>query len=201
MPELHRTLSAIPAGKYEYVKCAGLHGTYEDGLAWLKVAETSAKATCVLSLGSSIGNFSRDEAANFLLHVTRVLKAQDSLIIGLDSCQDAHKVFRAYNDSKGVTEVFYRNGLRHANRLLGYEGFQQSQWEVICRYDEKLHCHEAHYAALFDVNINGIEIAKGSKILLEVANKYFGEQMKRLWHGSGLIHQAAFGNEKGDYSK
>lgn len=201
LPELHRTLSAIPAGTYQYVKCAGLHGTYDDGLAWLKRTETFATATSVLSLGSSMGNFSRDEAARFLHQFSRVLGPQDSLIIGLDSCLDPHLVFHAYNDSQGVTEAFYRNGLTHANRLLGYEGFKQDQWNVVGSYDEKLNCHEAHYVSLFDVDINGIQIPEGSKIHLERAYKYSDHQLSDLWQASGLIHQAAFGNEKGDYSK
>lgn len=201
LPELHRTLSAIPAGKYQFVKCAGLHGTYEDGLAWLKRTRSSANATCVLSLGSSIGNFSRIEAAKFLRQFSRVLRPQDSFLIGLDSCEDAHRIFQAYNDSKGVTEAFYRNALTHANRLLGYDGFKQSQWDVVGRYDQKLQCHDAHYAALFDVDINGIQITKGSKIHFEQAYKYSSEQMSEMWKASGFTHHAAFGNEKRDYSK
>ena len=201
LPELHRTLSAIPAGTYEYVRCAGLHGTYEDGLAWLKRTRDQEKVTCVLSLGSSIGNFSRSDAADFLRNFAEVLRRQDLLIIGLDSCQDAQRIFRAYNDSLGVTQAFYRNGLTHANRLLGYEGFKQSEWNVVGRYDEQLQCHEAYYIAQGDVDINGIHIRKGSEIHLEVANKYSRKHMTDLWRASGLIHQAAFGNQKGDYSK
>jgi L-histidine Nalpha-methyltransferase / hercynylcysteine S-oxide synthase len=201
LSELHRTLSAVPSGKYHYVKCAGLHGTYDDGLAWLKRTKTSAKATCVLSLGSSIGNFTREDAAKFLHQFSLILGPQDSLLIGLDSCQDAHRIFQAYNDSEGVTEAFYRNGLNHANRLLGYEGFKQNQWAVVGSYDAQLCCHNANYAALDNISINGIQIEKGSSVHLEKACKYSGQHMKDLWHASGLLHQAAFSNEKADYSR
>lgn len=201
LPELHRTLSAIPPGTYQYVKCAGLHGTYDDGLAWLKRTKNSAHATCVLSLGSSIGNFSRSDAAVFLHQFSELLGPQDSLLVGLDSCQDAQQIFRAYNDSKGVTQDFYRNGLTHANRLLGHEGFKQSEWDVVGRYDEQFQRHEAYYSALVDVEINRIYIPKGSKVHLEMAYKYSRKQMADLWKASGLLHQAAFGNQKADYSK
>lgn len=200
LPELQRTLADVPAGTYQYVKCFGLHGTYDDGLAWLKRTGTSAKATCVISLGSSIGNFSRDDAAKFLHQFSRALGPQDFLLIGLDSCQDAQRVFQAYNDSKGLTEVFYRNGLVHANRLLGYEGFKQSEWDVVGRYDNESQCHEAYYVSLADVNINNVQIPKGAKVHLEKAYKYSSEQMTGLWQASGLIHQAAFGDERGDYN-
>jgi L-histidine Nalpha-methyltransferase / hercynylcysteine S-oxide synthase len=200
LPELHRTLSAVPAGTYSYVKCAGLHGTYDDGLAWLKRTKTAATATCVISLGSSIGNFARPDAAEFLNQFSRALGPQDLLLVGLDSCEDAARIFQAYNDSKGVTEAFYRNGLTHANRLLGYEGFKQDEWEIVGKYNKSLHRHEAHYAALSDIGINGMKIAKGTKVHLETAYKYTVNQMANLWQASGLIHQAAFGNDKGDYS-
>lgn len=201
LPELRRTLSAVPTGTYQYVKCFGLHGTYDDGLAWLQRTKTPTKSTCVLSLGSSIGNFSRDGAATFLHQFAHVLGPQDSLIIGLDSCQNAQQIYTAYNDSKGVTESFYRNGLNHANRLLGYEGFEQSKWDVVGVFNEELHCHEAFYLALYDVNVNGMTILKGSKIHLETAYKYSSEQMEDLWQASGLVHQTAYGNKVGDYSK
>jgi L-histidine Nalpha-methyltransferase / hercynylcysteine S-oxide synthase len=201
LPELHRTLSAVPPGTYQYVTCAGLHGTYDDGLAWLKRTKSTAKTTCVLSLGSSIGNFSRDEAAKFLRQFSQALGPQDSLIVGIDSCGDGSQIFAAYNDSLGITENFYRNGLAHANRLLGYEGFRQNEWDVVGRYDADLHCHEACYKALSDVDINGVQLSKGSNIHLEMAYKYTRNQVADLCRRSGLIHQASFGNKKGDYSK
>ena len=201
LSELRRTLSAVPTETYQYVKCFGLHGTYDDGLAWLQVTKTPTEATCVLSLGSSIGNFSRDGAAKFLHQFSRVLGPQDSLLIALDSCQNAQQIYEAYNDSKGVTETFYRNGLIHANRLLGYEGFEQSKWDVVGVFDRTLHCHQAYYIASSDVDVNGIPISKGTKIHLEEAYKYSSKQMEDLWQASGLVHQAAFGNKKGDYSK
>ena len=201
LSELHRTLAAIPPGTYQYVKCAGLHGTYDDGLAWLKRTKNSTKATCVLSLGSSIGNFSRDDAADFLLQFSKVLGPLDSLLIGIDSCQDAQQVFQAYNDSKGVTHNFYRNGLIHANRLLGREAFKQSDWAALGRYDEGLNCHEAYYSALVDIKIDDIYIPKGSEVHFEVAYKYSREQLTHLWYSSGLLHQDAFSNQNADYSK
>jgi L-histidine Nalpha-methyltransferase / hercynylcysteine S-oxide synthase len=201
LSELHRTLSAIPSGAYQFVKFAALHGTYDDGLAWLKRTNTAAKTTCVLSLGSSIGNFSRNGAANFLNQFARELNPQDLMIVGVDSCHNAQKIFQAYNDSKGVTHAFYRNGLTHANRLLGYEGFKQNEWDIVGIYDDESHFHKAYYTAKCDVKINGIKIPKGTHVHLETANKYPEKELSQLWQTSGLVHQAAYGNDGGYYSK
>jgi uncharacterized SAM-dependent methyltransferase len=54
LTELKRTLEQVPA--FKHVKCHGLHGTYDDGLDWLKMPENILRPKCVMSLGSSIGN-------------------------------------------------------------------------------------------------------------------------------------------------
>lgn len=106
LKELKRTLDQVP--EFEHVKCHGLHGTYDDGLDWLKTPEHSSKPKCVMSLGSSIGswpkpnyichnnsslgNFHRPDAAGFLKNFSEVLQPTDSLLVGLDGTMDAEKV-------------------------------------------------------------------------------------------------------------
>jgi uncharacterized SAM-dependent methyltransferase len=53
LKELRRTLEQLP--QFGHVKCHGLHGTYDDGLEWLKLPENQERPKCVMSLGSSIG--------------------------------------------------------------------------------------------------------------------------------------------------
>ncbi|MBE7181962.1 MAG: L-histidine N(alpha)-methyltransferase, partial [Terriglobus roseus] len=55
--ELERTIADVPQD-YRYVKVKGLHGTYDDGAEWLTSSAAAARPKCVISLGSSIGNFS-----------------------------------------------------------------------------------------------------------------------------------------------
>lgn len=201
LPELERTFAEISSDQYRYVRLTALHGTYDDGLAWMQRPENRQAPTCVLSLGSSIGNFTRDQAASFLAGFAEALGLSDHLVIGLDSCQDAQKVFRAYNDSDNVTHRFYRNGLDHANKLLGYEAFKQDEWEIVGLYDEKLDRHEASYQALVDVSFENINFRRGEQLKLEEAHKYSSDQAKALWRSAGLIEQARFSNAAGDYSK
>lgn len=98
-PELERTLAEVP--QYRHVNCNGLLGTYDDGLAWLRNPENVNKPKSILSMGSSIGNFTRDEAAGFLRQFAAILGPRDNLMIGVDGCEDSQKVYRAYNDSEG----------------------------------------------------------------------------------------------------
>lgn len=68
--------------------------------------------------GSSIGNFTPDEAATFLRRAARLLRG-GGLLIGVDLVKDPAILHRAYNDALGVTAAFNKNLLVRANRELG----------------------------------------------------------------------------------
>jgi EasF-like predicted methyltransferase len=199
LPELKRTFAEINTKAYKYVSFHGLHGTYDDGLTWLKKPQGSNKSTCVLTMGSSLGNFSREGACAFLSSFKDALSSSDLLIVGLDGCQQSDRVFNAYNDGEHITEQFYRNGLSHANSILGYEAFKQEDWKVEGLYDEKLDKHQASYVALKNVETKDFSFHEGEKIHLEDAFKYSQAQADQLWHDAGLVQQMAYGNNNDDY--
>jgi EasF-like predicted methyltransferase len=201
LSELERTFSEIPVNEFRHVKFSALHGTYDDGLAWLSRTVSPTTPTCILTLGSSIGNFSREEAARFLQGFANVLSPADLLLVGLDACQAPERVYRAYNDSQGLTHRFYRNGLDHANKLLGDEAFKQEDWDVVGQYNEVEGRHEAFYQALGDVSVAKTTFKKGDKLKLEEAYKYSTNQSDKLWHAAGLIQQTTYANHLGDYRK
>lgn len=111
LSELQRTFAEVSLDDYTHVDFHGLHGTYDDALGWLSNPDNRQRPTVVMSMGSSIGNFSRPGAAEFLSGFAKLLGPSDLMIIGLDACTDPDKVYRAYNDSKGITQRFYENGL------------------------------------------------------------------------------------------
>ena len=199
LAELERTFSQVSTSQYTHVCFHALHGTYEDGISWLKTSQNKDQDTCVLTLGSSLGNFTRHEAAAFLATVAKSLRPGDSLLVGLDACQNGNRVFRAYNDSEGVTERFYRNGLEHANQLIGNEVFAQGDWEIDTTYSEDAGRHEASYLARRNVSVEGCNFKEGEKLHLEYAYKYSDEQSDRMWHSAGLVLQTSYGQS--DYRK
>ena len=201
LPELQRTLAAVPKGTLKHVQCHGLLGTYDDGLAWLQSSENQQRKKCIMWLGSSLGNFTRPEAANFLKSFSKILGGQDAMLIGVDACQDKDKVYHAYNDKEGITHEFVRNGLNQANRLLGKDVFKQDNWEVVGEYDEAHGRHQAFYCALTDLDIEDVHITAGERIRVEESYKYSLLQSSQLWQGAGLVPRAIFGNELNDYRK
>ncbi|PWY89039.1 N-methyltransferase [Aspergillus heteromorphus CBS 117.55] len=199
LSELERTFSEVSIDQYHHVELHGLHGTYDDALSWLNIPENRKSPTVILSMGSSMGNFDRHSAAKFLSQYSRILGPSDMMVIGLDSCTDSNKVFKAYNDSKGVTRQFYNNGLVHANTVLGYEAFKPDEWEVVTEYDTVEGRHQAFYAPTRDVTINGVLLKKGERLVFEEAFKYDAKQLEKLWHDAGFIHNMEIGNDSGEY--
>ncbi|QDS73380.1 hypothetical protein FKW77_007345 [Venturia effusa] len=196
--ELERTLAEVP--KFKHVECFGLHGTYDDGLDWLRTSETATtRQTNILSLGSSIGNFKRHEGAEFLHHFSDILKSGDNMIIGMDGCQDKDRAYHAYNDRDGVTHEFILNGLRHANHLFGREEFEIKKWRVIGEYDESARRHHAFVSPLQDVKIDGVVIHKDERVRIEESYKFSDLDVSRLWKAASLAQGAKWSNKTGDY--
>ena len=199
LPELQRTLSDIDVDAYKHVSCYGLHGSYDDGLHWLQ--EVEQKPTVVLSLGSSIGNFTRPEAADFLASFAERLRSEDIFIIGIDSCKDPEKVYHAYNDKEGLTHKFILNGLSQANRILGEECFKLQDWQVIGRFNIEKGCHQAFLTPVKDVALLGSAVTKGVEIRIEESYKYSADEIENLWESARVAEGPSWFNATGDYGR
>ncbi|KAJ5893715.1 hypothetical protein N7495_005406 [Penicillium taxi] len=197
--ELQRTFSEISPESFSYVEFHGLHGTYDDALTWLEKPENRKRPTVVLTMGSSMGNFTRSGAAEFLGRFSKVLNPTDYLLVGLDACKDPEKVHKAYNDSQHVTRRFYENGLQHANAVLGFEAFKSDEWDIVTGYNIQDGLHQAAYSPKVDVKINDIIIPRGEKLVFEGAVKYGREDRDELFRNAELILQVEFGNSDDNY--
>jgi len=75
--------------------------------------------TLAMYIGSSIGNFSPEEARTILRNLRSELRAGDALVLGTDMVKDERTLVRAYDDRDGVTAAFNLNILHRLNRELG----------------------------------------------------------------------------------
>lgn len=191
--ELERTLCDVP--EYQHVQVSGLWGTYDDGLAYLKQPHNAARPKVILSLGSSIGNFTREEAVGFVSQFASILGPEDSFLIGLDACQDPQRVYEAYNDRDGITHDFTMNGLKHANSLLGYKLFLEGDWEAVGEYDQRGGRHRAFVVPTRDLTLDGVPVGKGEKIRIEESYKYNQTQSDALWSAAGVTTGSAWSND------
>ncbi|MFO7964329.1 MAG: L-histidine N(alpha)-methyltransferase [Desulfobacterales bacterium] len=91
-------------------------GDYFDSLDYLK---DISGPKLILWLGSSIGNFDKKEAAEFLKEVKRRMVPGDGLLIGVDLRKNSRILENAYNDSRGITSRYHLNCLERFNREFG----------------------------------------------------------------------------------
>lgn len=108
---------------------------YSDSSAF-STPEGSQSPLHIMFLGSSIGNFSREEGALFLRSLPLRPGSGDTLLIGLDHDNEKSVIEDAYNDPKGHTRRFILNGLRHAGRALGNENLvDENDWDYVNVYN------------------------------------------------------------------
>ncbi|OAQ87380.1 hypothetical protein VFPBJ_01420 [Purpureocillium lilacinum] len=197
--ELERTLAHVPA--FQHVSCHGLLGTYDDGKEWLKQQELLRRPKCILHLGSSIGNFNREDGAEFLQDFADLLQSEnDYMIVGLDSCGDPDKIYRAYNDSKGITHQFILNGLAHANEIYGEQVFDVDEWTVIGEYvyDDQGGRHQAFVAPVRETTVLGSVVKARERVKIEQSLKYSKFGADTLWKAAGLVEEAVW-TRNGEY--
>jgi len=81
--------------------------------------ETEGRPIVGFFPGSTIGNFTPDEARAFLGAARRLLGQGASFLVGIDLVKDPATLVAAYDDARGVTAAFNKNLLTRINRELG----------------------------------------------------------------------------------
>ena len=144
------SVSAAPSlGK---VHIQGVRASYDEARPYLGANSTlfgnAETKNCLLWLGSSLGNFTRSEAAEFLTaFVQDGMKPEDTFLIGIDSTADADLVELAYGDPQNVTRDFILNGVDNASAILEEATGRKhdlagSKFHYVHRFNEVEGCHE-----------------------------------------------------------
>ncbi len=153
--------------------------------------------------GSSIGNFSRADAADFLGRVRQQLGDDGALLIGVDMKKDRAMLERAYNDEAGVTAAFNLNVLNHLNRDFGAT-FDAERFDHLARYNEDEGCiqmflvsREAQEVRLGETTVR---FEKGEPIHTENSHKYGREEFLGMAEGAGFASSECWQDENGWFS-
>jgi L-histidine Nalpha-methyltransferase / hercynylcysteine S-oxide synthase len=94
-----------------------------------------------------------------------------------------------------ITHNFTANGLKHANRLLGYEAFKPEDWEAIGEYDEAGARHRAFVMPKRELQVEGVALHEGERIRIEESYKYGQAQAGELWSRSGVMVDSIYAND------
>jgi L-histidine Nalpha-methyltransferase len=117
--------------------------SYLDGMARATAERQPGESFLIMFLGSTIGNFERKCALEFLRDLRRALLPGDMLLIGADLVKERDRMLVAYDDPTGVTGAFNLNLLGRINRELGGD-FQLRQFEHQARWNEEQRRIEMH---------------------------------------------------------
>ena len=149
-----------------------------------------AGPTLVAFLGSTIGNFPREQAVSLLSHIAGEMGSTDRFLLGADLIKDPAVIDRAYNDSRGVTAAFNLNVLERLNRELGAD-FPIAEFKHRAFYSRDQHRVEMHLVAQTAHTVNiprigEISFEQGESIRTELSYKYDRSILEDILCASGL---------------
>jgi dimethylhistidine N-methyltransferase len=164
--------------------CADYTQAYE-----LPPAVRPANSTVAYFPGSTIGNFTWEEAVDFLGRVAGILGAGSGLLLGTDLHKDKAVLDAAYNDGQGLTAAFNLNLLTRINRELNGD-FDLEAFAHVAFYAESERRIEMHLESLCDQSAsvagNEFSFATGERILTEYSYKYTPSTLKRVAEAAGF---------------
>ncbi len=153
--------------------------------------------------GSTIGNFTPEDACALLKSFAQSLKNGGRLVIGIDLRKDVARLEAAYDDAAGVTAAFNLNILARANRDLG-ANFDLSGFKHEAKFNDTESRIEIHLvstrAQSVDVCGQTFTFAEGEKIHTENSYKYSIESFQALARQAGWTPRQVWTDPDGLFS-
>ncbi|MFS4457969.1 L-histidine N(alpha)-methyltransferase [Bdellovibrio sp. HCB2-146] len=151
----------------------------------------SQESNIFLFLGSSIGNFSPSQASLFLEKLSHKMKDGDFLLVGFDLKKAERILYKAYNDSQGLTAEFNLNLLLRLNREYG-ANFNIENFKHVEIYNPGLGAMESYLLSLKeqtvyfeDLNLE-IHFQQDEMIHTELSYKFSVEDIENLVKDTSL---------------
>ena len=182
-------------GQLDCVSLVGYEKPYLEGLKAVTARREPGEHLLVLFLGSTIGNFDRPAADDFLRQVRAALEPGDSLLLSTDLEKDVSLQILAYDDPVGVTAAFNLNLLARINRELG-ANFRLRDFRHLALWNAQERRIEMHLQSVRRqrVEIPGaslvFRIEEGETIWTESSHKYFPEEPAAMAEDSGFRQKA-----------
>jgi dimethylhistidine N-methyltransferase len=198
--ELESALSRM-APDFPEVEMLGVVADFTAGLPLADVLDD--RPVTFFYPGSSIGNFTPEEAAAFLSRVREHCAARpdSGLLIGVDGKKAKPTLDAAYDDALGVTAAFNLNLLGRINRELGGR-FRLDRFAHRAFYDEERARIEMHLVSREEQRVRidalGLDVAfaKGETIHTENSHKYTAAQIERIAHATGFAIARTWTDER-----
>ena len=175
------------ADRYQDMEVIGICADYTQPLRLPRPHRPSAR-TVAFFPGSTIGNFTHDEAVSFLGRVAELVGPGGGLLVGIDRKKDPKVIEDAYNDSLGVTAAFNLNILRRLNAIGA--NFDLSKFRHHAPYVASEGRIEMRLLSEVDqsVRVGHVQIALsgGEHIVTEHSHKYDLDQFEDMAQAAGF---------------
>ncbi len=145
----------------------------------------------MLLLGSTIGNYTADQATALLQRLSGQMEAGDYFLLGADLIKEPELIESAYNDRGGVTARFNRNILNVVNQMVS-GNFAPESFAHVAFYDQGRRRIEMHLRATSKQHVElpglhlSLEIQEGETIRTEISCKYDRASIEQLLGASGF---------------
>ena len=187
------------AADFPSLRVAPVCADYTKPFALPVVRGRISRRTAGFFPGSTIGNFTANEATSFLALTRRLLGPGSIMIVGVDVPKDERVLHAAYNDGVGTTAAFNLNLLHRINRELGGT-FDVSSFAHDARWNETLSRVEMHLvsARAHTVQIAGrsFDFAAGETIHTENSHKYSLDHFRDLAQQAGYAPLVAWTDDQ-----
>lgn len=194
-----RSASSQLAELFPWLNVVGLCADYTLPLELPQFAGLPIRRKAVFFPGSTVGNFTPEEALGFLRRVRRMAGTGGVLLIGVDLKKDKATLDAAYDDAAGVTAKFNLNLLERINRELGGD-FKPERFRHKAFYDPIRGWVEMHleslYAQIVHVGGRRFDFAVGETIHTEISCKYSIGEFQDLAKKAGFSPQKLWTDPK-----
>ena len=196
---LRRTSRAL-AEEYPRVKVLPLCADFTRPLR-LPAHQGAATRRVVYFPGSTLGNFTVEEATLLLRRTADLCGRGGGFLVGVDLQKHPRLIEAAYNDRQGVTAAFNRNILVRINRELGAD-FDIKQFAHRALYNVARRRIEMHLVSCSDqtVHVGGMRFffAEGESIHTENSYKFDLGTMAELAEAGGFAVERVW-TDQGQY--
>lgn len=169
----------------EYQNLTVLGFAYDYNHVFERINEIITEPKIIIFLGSSIGNYSSNNASNLLSKLSSNMNENDCILLGADLIKEIKVLENAYNDSEGITAQFNLNVLNMINRELDAD-FIIDNFEHKAFYNESENRIEMHIFSKINqsVRINAMQATvffrRGETIHTENSYKYSKDSLSEI---------------------
>jgi dimethylhistidine N-methyltransferase len=188
------------AREFDWLHIFAVAGDFTQPLRLPVYRSRQGRRRLVYFPGSTIGNFTPEDAQAFLRMTRGQVGRAGAMLVGVDLKKDANLLHAAYNDARGVTARFNLNLLARANRELGAD-FDLRRFRHYAFYNPARGRIEMHLVSLarqaVSVGEHRFALEPGETIHTENSYKYSVEEFAALAEQAGFRAERVWRDKRG----